>query len=534
MAVYVLILLLIVPLNILGNTGKTILTSELLNLTQSYDNLVNSNDYKNIGGNSTEKFYYVNEDIESILGHSEGAYDIDNRLILLNQFNSEGVKSYQLISIKPLAKHDNGHYIHSLILLAYNNTLRLIDNYGNLFKEFSVDYVIGDIFSFINNDGKIYIILDASFFVMKSDKRTIIKYHILFRKLDKDNKTRIDVDYEGGHTDEAQKIVIKTYKENQNTYELSLSYRNQIKRQEFHFDKVEEYVSDKDIQSVRLYITKGNKLMMLTHVDSTIFALDEQLKPNKYNFDSYNNKVSENFLYSIFLNFIAYVEDNNRIKIISLERSEETYECNLATYSQNGYIANILYDAFNQVIYVLLNDSKLLMISFSNKQNECLVLRSQDFKDHLGVLDNHRKGFSMQLVRKDLIIKHKNRLVFIDTTEIDKVSMFKAKTLAFNEYSEGNIVHLRTQPNNYLMLFNDKNYLYLFEVVNPSVKLTAGEESSYFNFKVPVILISLVLIFLYHFFRNRKQTGFADKDKLNDDIMKKLAEMGGINDVILL
>jgi hypothetical protein len=375
----------------------------------------------------------------------------------------------------------------------------------------------------------IIVYIDASFFILKNDRKTIVKYQILFRKIEKNN-TRSDKDGDGPHlTDESQKIIIKTYKENQNTYELSLSYLNQIKRQEFHFDKVDENVSEKDIQSIKLFITKGNKLMMLTFNDSTMLALNEELKPNKHNFDIY--KANRTFLYSVFLNFFAYVEEDSRIKIINLERLEETYECNLSTSTQNGYIASFLYDAFNQVIYVLLNDSKLLMISFSNKQNECFIIKSHDFKNHLGIMDNSRKGLSLQLIRKDLIIKHKNRLVMIDTTAIDKEISYKAIILPINDNCDKNIVHLRTQPNNYMMLFDDGKYLYLYEVVNPSVKLTSDEETSYFNFKVPVILISLVLIFLYHYFRNKKPTISEDKDKLNEDIMKKLADLGGINEV---
>jgi hypothetical protein len=130
------------------------LSNDLLDLSARYKELVNSDEFrKNFGNNMSETFYYTHEDIEAIIGNDNGSYDIDNRFILLNNFTKDDVKAYQLMSIKPLAKHDNGHYIHSLIILAYKDKLRLVDNYGNLFKEFKVDFVIEDIYSFINNEG---------------------------------------------------------------------------------------------------------------------------------------------------------------------------------------------------------------------------------------------------------------------------------------------------------------------------------------------------------------------------------------------
>jgi hypothetical protein len=503
---------------------KSILTNELLTITNEYQKLIT--DTNKLQSNQTqiekENFYYTHEDIKSLIDNNE-KYDIENRLIPLTKFKNDNIKAYQLISIKPIAKHDNGHYLTNLIILAYTDSIRLLDNYGNQLMNFKIDFQIGEIYSFQNSEGNLNFILDSSFYVLASNKKDLIKYQIFVRKIEKKDEHSNN---ENEPIDERQKIVIKTYKENQNNYEISLTYTNQLKKHDFIIEKSEVFTSDKIIKEIKLYITKGNKMIILANEDNSLNILTEELKPNKFKLDSL--KYSEDLVFSLFLNFVGYVENANKIVINNIEKQEENYECNLASYVQNGYIANILYDSYNQVIYVLLNDKKLLVISFSNKQNECFVLKTYEFNEELG---NNDFSSIMYLVRKDLIIKSGNRFVFMDTTDIEKGLAYKTVALPFSEANkkEKNLVYLRTQPNNYLMLFNDGVELHLYEVVNPSVKFTSGEDTgSSFNFKVPVILISLVFIFIYHYFKNKKSAGLDDvsKDKMNEDIMKKLASLG--------
>jgi hypothetical protein len=307
-----------------------------------------------------------------------------------------------------------------------------------------------------------------------------------------------------------------------------LNYLNQIKKHEFYIERIGQYTSEKAIESVRLFITKGNRLVLL-NVDTGIIILNDELQLHKFNTNYLTS--TKDLVYNIFQNYFAYIDNNaQKIKIVGLEKPDDSFECDLSSYTQNGYVASLIYDSYNQLIYALLNDYKFLMVSFSNAKviNECSILKSQDFKDYINdvKVSPPVRNISLQVVRKDILIKSDNKIIFIDSNEIDKSINFKVINMSKNS-ATGQLVHVRTQPNNYLLLYSDNMLLYLYEVVNPSIKLlAAGEDTGYFNFKFPVILISLVIIFLYHYFKNKKSGTVEGGERLNEDLIKKLAELG--------
>jgi hypothetical protein len=80
---------------------------------------------------------------------------------------------------------------------------------------------------------------------------------------------------------------------------------------------------------------------------------------------------------------------------------------------------------------------------------------------------------------------------------------------------------------NILMRRNDKEIL-LFTVANVVGKLKGKEEIG-FNFKIPIIFVALVIIFLYHYFKNRINPG--NPEEYSEEVMRELKKRGAFDKV---
>lgn len=335
----------------------------------------------------------------------------------------------------------------------------------------------------------------------------------------------------------------------------------------------EEYFS-----SVKSYFSKGNKGLTIETEKYIFYINDNETTDDENRTDGINNNLKGVLLknnisirkYFSFLGFVCINYKNYKESTIEIRSITNNALYNkislLIDIGRKNKILSFHFDQINNIFYILSNELKLYIVSprivsreDSSKNSYviqgiiCLynkfTKKDQILLDEMNLNDNNNP--SILIIRRDLIIKVKDYIIFIDITQISladelntlnyelfpfsiyKINSYIGNTLVLSNLSD--ILYLKTPIGNYLLiegsLYNkshDHSYrIILFFQYHHHNSSFIGEENLSFNFKIPVILIALVILIIYHLFIKKPDGGnIPDEGNLKEELIKELKNFG--------
>jgi hypothetical protein len=297
-------------------------------------------------------------------------------------------------------------------------------------------------------------------------------------------------------------------------YDFSLNYKNSLEKFNWNIEYLEVYKSNFTIDNIKPYVYKGAKVLFISS-GNNITVLNDNLNLSNMNIDV-GFDISHGF-FLINKNY-GYMIDKN-IKVSSFEHNE-IHECKLEK-NLTSPIAKFIYDSYNHFVYAILENGNLVLINLF-QDDQCVITRKYDIGLKIETIDD----IKLEIIRKDFIIKYRNILYFIEITDIENNFYFKKIEIEDNCNNKGiydKMITLKTLPNNYYLLFKNCDSLLLYEIVSVSSKIKGSEDYS-FNFKIPVLFIAIIVIFLYQFYKKRINNT-AEKENIKEDLLNKIKEM---------
>ena len=79
---------------------------------------------------------------------------------------------------------------------------------------------------------------------------------------------------------------------------------------------------------------------------------------------------------------------------------------------------------------------------------------------------------------------------------------------------------------NYMIMKENKNKLLLYYIPNVNSKIKGNEEIS-FNFKIPIIIVALVIIFFVNYIKKKNEKDEFEKRKLKNQVIEEIRKYGG-------
>ena len=525
-------------------------------------------------------------------------YDINNRFILINPIGNEIIDkndNYQvpissILNHKAVIKMDNGKFNTFIIIKYRNKEILFYDIRDSLLFKQAVDFEIIKITNFISNEETfIYCLVKYD-----NNDYSVVKYSIEINSKKLFNKSENESDEcssKSAYECKGNSLLVNTFKENNNQYELNFHYNKNklryvyslrvigiviINKSESEANSiVEKYhkhenktndnlqitklsLDESDaLLDIKVYLSKGKRYLIIESKKAFNFIKDFSFHLKEQFTKTVTNQTVKDF--TAFLGFFALFYKNNNENQMEIRNFNDPQRLSLLiTLKDDEVIESFCFDQFNNLFYLLTAKFNLYIISpkivsrdiFEKNSYEILkVFDLKDkYKESLSKISKVNK-FSMEVIRKDLVINLNSDFIFIsledfsnsnsNSDEMKDINFKDIPSKIFNLsfYNNCNkieayyMTYTKTPTGNYLLLNtvkDDSQHSLLFYEVQKSNSSLIGEESFSFNFKIPVILISLIILVIYHFVTKKKDNQLEDEDKktVRDELLKELRSQG--------
>jgi hypothetical protein len=140
----------------------------------------------------------------------------------------------------------------------------------------------------------------------------------------------------------------------------------------------------------------------------------------------------------------------------------------------------------------------------------------------------------MEIIRKDLLIFNQNEVFCFDLEKIESADDFTEDKFAqkivslskSDSHPKIQKISIGKYPYGHCFLSNTQyNTISQYDLIYPTAKLKGKEEFNW-NFKVPLIFIALIILFFYHYFKNKKSAEVENMGKSKEDIFEELKKYG--------
>lgn len=354
---------------------------------------------------------------------------------------------------------------------------------------------------------------------------------------------------------EEDRVTLRTFKDNSPGYDVYLNYNRNLKKNKWLLDEIFNYSINEKIENMITSISKGKKMLFTFLSNGTISILDDELK-TKHVFNGIYDNAQDIESPQIFQNFMTFINKKQEIIFTKVNSpNKNLLSCNLESWKIfnstnyfNPKINNFIFDTFSHLIYLILDDGNFLILSphitgmssSNQKENICSLLKIKK-------LDYNFSGMktSMEIFRKDLIIKANDKIIAIDINDFESIQDFSnielslnyisleefsgnSKKIILSENLPSNVVTCKYVNGYYILIRNSDFSFFVFQSVYPSSKIK-GTEDFNFNFKIPIIFIALIIIFFYHYFKNKKSATEGELNKNREEIIKQLKNYGAFD-----
>ena len=450
------------------------------------------------------------------------SYDIANRFILEHEYkfnNSDSISHYEFMYSKSIAKYDNGFFSNILIISSINDTLFFSDLYSNTLFSYKMNYSIGDIITFKTID-------ETDFYLLNKDRNQIQKISIQLHK------------YINETSNNGDKITIRTFqeingkKENM-IYDLYYNYNKTLSQIKFEINEREIFnlKENETILNINPVTTKGTKTLNIftsKHIAYRLKNDDLSIKSvEKFNIP----KEDKDILF--FNNYISYKTNETSMGIFHLSNS--TSPLSQCEIEENSEIESFYFDSTMHLLFILFSNGKIYYTfsnSYVHQSKQCKV----NYLTNINIKST--KGFYIKMMRRDLIISNKaDTLEFLNFEDIewgnsDTFNKVKRQTIHMDEISIENEAEpklIKTSLEHFLMMKNsNSNKILLYHIPNINSKIKGSEEVG-FNFKIPIIFIALVIIFIVNYYKKKKNVKEEDSEFLKKQVLDELKRYGGVN-----
>ena len=471
--------------------------------------------------NNNIDIHKLYEDKLLLTKEEKNSYDIANRFILEHEYkfnNSDSISHYAFIYSKSIAKYDNGFFSNILIISSINDTLFFSDLYSNTLFSYKMNYSIGDIITFKTID-------ETDFYLLNKDRNQIQKISIQLHK------------YINETSNNGDKITIRTFqeingkKENM-IYDLYYNYNKTLSQIKFEINEREIFnlKENETILNINPVITKGTKTLNIftsKHIAYRLKNDDLSIKSvEKFNIP----KEDKDILF--FNNYISYKTNETSMGIFHLSNS--TSPLSQCEIEENSEIESFYFDSTMHLLFILFSNGKIYYTfsnSYVHQSKQCKV----NYLTNINIKST--KGFYIKMMRRDLIISNKaDTLEFLNFEDIewgnsDTFNKVKRQTIHMDEISIENEAEpklIKTSLEHFLMMKNsNSNKILLYHIPNINSKIKGSEEVG-FNFKIPIIFIALILIFIVNYYKKKKSVKEEDSEFLKKQVLDELKRYGGV------
>ena len=450
------------------------------------------------------------------------SYDIANRFILEHEYkfnHSDSISHYEFMYSKSIAKYDNGFFSNILLISSVNDTLFFSDLYSNTLFSYKMNYTIGDIITFKTID-------ETDFYLLNKERNQIQKISIQLHK------------YINQTSDNGDKITIRTFqeingkKENM-IYDLYYNYNKTLSQIKFELNEKEIFnlKENETILNINPVITKGTKTLNVftsKHIAYRLKNDDLSIKSvEKFTIP----KEDKDILF--FNNYISYKTNETSMGIFHLSNS--TSPLSQCEIEENSEIESYFFDSTMHLLFILFSNGKIYYTfsnSYVHQSKQCKV-------NYLTTISiKSTKGFYIKMMRRDLIISNKaDTLEFLNFEDIEwgnseTFNKVKRQIIHVDEIgvdNEAELKLIKTSLEHFLMMKNSmSNKLLLYHIPNINSKIKGNEEVG-FNFKIPIIFIALVIIFIVNYYKKKKNVKEEDSEFLKKQVLDELKRYGGVN-----
>ncbi len=449
-------------------------------------------------------------------------FNIESRIILRSsyEFNKE-VNNFDFFYSKSMAKNDNGIFVNILLITIQNNNISFFDLDSNLMKSFILPY---EIYNFIT----MKIQDEVEIFIISKNKTNLFKYRLKIRK---------DI---GDNYNKTENILVKSYIDEfsqvpHNVYNLSYSYLNSIKKLRFNLTLKKKFFqfnnSNEEIISTQTIMMKGLKYIIIYSNLGNIYKLKtwDMLIEKKQNIKIENTTIP--FLYYTFAFFLNKEKDSLSIYHIH-NTSNLLSKCIFKNEKEE--IINMFYDGLLRILIVATTNSKLYFAFpslYINMKQDCFY---EYFTD---ISINVKRGIFIEISRRVLYLSNKEKeMEIIDLNDLDfhKISFLNNKIrkrkIEIGEDKKEFLIKepkfIKTGNEQYMIMQDNKNKLLLYYIPNVNSKIKGNEEIS-FNFKIPIIIVALVIIFFVNYIKKKNEKDEFEKRKLKNQVIEEIKKYGG-------
>ena len=194
----------------------------------------------------------------------------------------------------------------------------------------------------------------------------------------------------------------------------------------------------------------------------------------------------------------------------------------------------MFYDGILRILIVATNNSKLYFAFpslYINMKQDCFY---EYFTD---ISINVKHGIYIEISRRVLYLSNKEKeMEIIDLNDLDfhKISFLsnkiRKKKIEIGEDKNELLIKepkfIKTGNEQYMIMKENKNKLLLYYIPNVNSKIKGNEEIS-FNFKIPIIIVALVIIFIVNYMKKKNEKDEFEKRKLKNQVIEEIRKYGG-------